>query len=154
MNKEQANKLAMLKKCRDEYLSKKDDCEAVVFWWKDGKKSGIGNPDMKRNVIQFCADEAQREIDLIEGRRQESYHVAVLFGEDAVQAYEQDGVDGFNEFIDKTGFPDYEIREKDFDSEELMKAYLDGLNEFAGDERAPGNWCIVDNDDLKKMNYE
>lgn len=147
-------KIANLKKCRDDYMGKLDDCEVVIFQWRDGTKSGIGNPEMKKMVLLFCADEAQRQIDELEGRRQESYHVAVLFGEDAVQAYEQDGVDGFNEFIDETGFPDYEIREKDFDSEELMKAYLDGLNEFAGDERAPGNWCIVDNDDLKKMNYE
>jgi len=147
-------KIANLKKCRDDYMGKLDDCEVVIFQWRDGTKSGIGNPEMKKKVLLFCADEAQRQIDELEGRRQESYHVAVLFGEGAVQAYEQDGVDGFNEFIDETGFPDYEIREKDFNSEELMKAYLDGLNEFAGDERAPGNWCIVDNDDLKKMNYE
>ena len=51
-------------------------------------------------------------------------------------------------------FPDLDIRERHFDSKELMQAYLDGINEFAGDERAPGDWCVMDYDDLNKLKYE
>lgn len=152
--KENAEKIANLKKCREEYLAKMDDCEVVIFQWKSGGRGGIGNPEMKKKILQFCADEAQRQIDILEGKETEKFHVALLFGEYAVQEYENGGVDGLNDWLKGEEFPDLDIRERHFDSKELMQAYLDGINEFAGDERAPGDWCVMDYDDLNKLKYE
>lgn len=152
--KENAEKIANLKKCREEYLAKMDDCEVVIFQWKSGGRGGIGNPEMKKKILQFCADEAQRQIDMLEGKEPEKFHVALLFGEYAVQEYENGGVDGLNDWLKGEEFPDIDIRERHFDSKELMQAYLDGINEFAGDERTPGDWCVMDYDDLNKLKYE
>ena len=151
---DKAKTIANLKKCRDEYLERMDDCEVVIFQWKSGGRSGIGNPEMKQKILQFCADEAQRQIDVLEGRKPEKYLVALMFNEDAVREYESNGIDGLNEYLESEDYPDLDIRERQFDSEELMKAYLDGINEFAGDERAPGSWCVIDYDDLDKLRYE
>ncbi len=151
---DKAKTIANLKKCRDEYLERMDDCEVVIFQWRSGGRGGIGNPEMKKKLLRFCADEAQRQIDELEGKEKEQYHVALLFGEYAVREYEAEGIDGLNGYLESEQFPDFDIRIKDFQSEELMQAYLDGINEFAGDERTPAGWCVIDYDDLKKLDYD
>lgn len=153
--KEKEKKITTLKKCREEYLARKNDSDTkVIFRWKDGTQGGIVNPEMTKKIMQFCADEAQRQIDELEGRVPEKFHVALLFGEYAVQEYESGGIEGLNSWLEGEEFPDLDIRERHFDTKEQMQAYLDGINEFAGDERAPGDWCVMDYDDLNKIRYE
>lgn len=143
-------KIANLKKCRDDYMNRLDNCELVIFQWRDGTKSGIGNPDMKKMVLLFCADEAQRQINELEGREQEKFKAVVINDEYAAEIYEDEGIDALNEYCQENYISPIE---KEFDSEELRQAYLDGMFDIAGgDERAPANYLVLtDEEEIKKL---
>jgi len=147
---ENREKIANLKKCRDDYMSKLDDCEVVIFQWRDGTKSGIGNPEMKKMVLLFCADEAQRQIDELEGREPKKFKAVVINDDCAARIYEYDGIEALNEYCQENYVSPIE---KEFDSKELMQAYLDGIYDVAGgDERAPANYLVLtDENEIKKL---
>ena len=147
---DKAKTIANLKKCRDEYLERMDDCEVVIFQWRSGGRGGIGNPERKKKLLRFCADEAQKQIDLLEGREPEKFYAVVINDEYAASAYEDGGIDALNEYcLDNYVSPIV----KEFASEELMQAYLDGMCDIAGgDERAPASYLVItDKEELKKL---
>lgn len=148
--KENAEKIANLKKCREEYLAKMDDCEVVIFQWKSGGRGGIGNPEMKKKILQFCANEAQRQIDMLEGREPKKFKAVVINDDYAARIYEDDGIEALNEYCQENYICPIE---KEFDSKELMQAYLDGMYDVAGgDERAPANYLVLtDENEIKKL---
>lgn len=143
-------KIANLKKCRDDYMNRLDDCEVVIFQWRDGTKSGIGNPEMKKMVLLFCADEAQRQIDELEGREPKKFKAVVINDDCAARIYEDDGIEALNEYCQENYICPIE---KEFDSKELLQAYLDGMYDVAGgDERAPANYLVLtDENEIKKL---
>lgn len=143
-------KIANLKKCRDDYMGKLDDCEVVIFQWRDGTKSGIGNPEMKKKVLLFCADEAQRQIDELEGREPKKFKAVVINDDCVARIYEDDGIEALNEYCQENYICPIE---KEFDSKELLQAYLDGMYDVAGgDERAPANYLVLtDENEIKKL---
>ena len=147
---ENREKIANLKKCRDDYMSKLDDCEVVIFQWRDGTKSGIGNPEMKKMVLLFCADEAQKQIDELEGREPKKFKAVVINDDYAARIYEDDGIEALNEYCHENYVSPIE---KEFDSKELLLAYLDGMYDVAGgDERAPANYLVLtDENEIKKL---
>ena len=143
-------KIANLKKCRDDYMNRLDDCELVIFQWRDGTKSGIGNPEMKKMVLLFCADEAQRQINELEGREPKKFKAVIINDEYAAEIYEDEGTDALNEYCQENYISPIE---KEFDSEELRQAYLEGMYDVAGgDERAPANYLVLtDENEIKKL---
>ena len=139
----------MLKQCRDEYTAKQDSCAVVIFQWRDGGKAGIGNPTMTKKILQFCAEEAQKQIDELEGKQPKEYRVAIIGDSDAAQVYDEEGIEALNEYGEENYINS--IR-KSFSTEAELNAYLQGAADIgAGDERAPANYAVIMDEDLKKL---
>lgn len=140
----------MLKKCKSDYEAHLNDCETVIFQWSNGTKSGIGNPEMKKMLLQTCIDEAQRQIDILEGMEPKKFKAVVINDDYAARIYEDDGIEALNEYCQENYVSPIK---KEFDSKELMQAYFDGMYDVAGgDERAPASYLVItDKEELKKL---
>ena len=145
----ESKKIGALKKCRDEYISRKDECSMIIISWKRGDKSGIISRKLMDAILQLCADFTQGMIDKLEGKEPERYCVAVIRDPGAAQTYEEEGIDGLNKYIEEWGAdPIY----KEFDTEAEQNAYLQGLADIgAGDERAPASYAVIMDEDYNKL---
>ena len=136
--------MAILTKCRDEYIKRMDECSFITIEWKAGDKSGIKSPKMLKGILKFCASYLQKEIDGID-----KYRVAIIRDEVAARIYDEEGIKALNKYGDEN-YVSSELKE--FDTEAELKAYLQGAADIgAGDERAPANYAVIMDEDLKKL---
>lgn len=150
MDKDKAKKIEALKKCRDEYINRKDECTLITISWKRGDKSGIISRVLMDAILQQCADYTQGMIDKLEGREPKKFRVVVINDDYAANVYDEGGVKALNEYCQENYISSID---KEFDSEELMQAYLEGMFDIAGgDERAPATYLVItDEEELKKL---
>lgn len=144
-----SKKIEALKKCRDEYISRKDECSMITISWKRGDKSGIISRQMIDAILQLCADFTQGMIDKLEGKQPEKFCVAVINDYAAARIYGEEGIDALNDYCEEWYI---EPIRKEFDTEAELNAYLAGMADIgAGDERAPEEYAVILDEDLKKL---
>jgi hypothetical protein len=67
----------------------------------------------------------------------------------AAQVYSDDGIDALNDYCEEWYI---EPIRKEFDTEAELNAYLAGMADIgAGDERAPEEYAVIMDEDLKKL---
>lgn len=144
-----AKKIVALKKCRDEYINRKEECSLITISWKRGDKSGIISRVLMDSILDLCARYTQDVIDKLEGKEPERFAVAVIRDGEAARVFDEEGIDALNEY----GENNYTSSErKEFDTEAELIAYLQGLADIgAVDERAPATYAVIMGEDLKKL---
>jgi len=85
--------------------------------WEYAIAKGVGKDVPKNVLFQLCKPEV----------RMQMYEVTVIFGENAAQAYINDGVDGLCEFIDEG-----RLVRMTFDTLAERRAYISGINDADG----------------------
>lgn len=142
-------KIEALKKCRDEYIARKDECSMITISWKRGDKSGIISRKMIDAILQLCADFTQDMIDKMEGKEPEKFCVAIINDSDAAHVYEEEGIEALNEYGEENYINSIH---KSFNTEAELNAYLQGAADIgAGDERAPSDYAVIMDEDLKLL---